>query len=188
MSSKINVCAILTGHVKTLKDNSTGKVSKWDVFTFFIFPIALAVVSVVLGFKFTGDLISLLVNFGAIFTALLLSVLVLVYDQSSKLKEKELNTQGRDIAIEAKKALLDQLYYNICYSIIVSVSLVVSCFIEAICRGKTQIIELPLEKTISVCVDINTYLASPLVVFLTVNLVLTIIMIVKRMHSLLTTD
>lgn len=187
MSSKINVCEILLGHIKTLQDNSTGKVSKWDYFTFFVVPLILAVFAIVFKFKFSSELTSLLVNFGSIFTALLLSVLVLVYDQSSKLKDREIEV-GRSIAIDTKRKLLDQLYYNICYSIITSISLVVVCFIESICRGKVISIELPLELVNVLCIDVNTYFATPLVSFITLHLVLTIIMIVKRMHALLTTD
>lgn len=187
MSSKINICEILLGHIKTLKDNSTGKVSYWDIFTFFIIPIVFSIFTIVFNFKFSNDLISLLVNFGSIFTALLLSVLVLVYDQSSKLRDRE-KELGTNITIKIKKSLLDQLYYNICYSIIVAISLVMMCFIESICRGNTKIIEVSTDPSISFCIDINTYVATPLVSFLALHLILTIIMIVKRMHALLTTD
>ncbi|MCG9680480.1 hypothetical protein [Vibrio sp. Isolate24] len=185
MSSKINVFGIISGHWKTLEHNGTKKVSISDIFTFLLFPLALAILTVVFEFKFTTDLTSLLVNFGAIFTALLLSVLVLVYDQSTKLEEKKDEAEA-DVSYETKRTLLDQLYFNICYSIIVSVTLVVACFIESICRGKVKTITLPLEDPMSFCVDVNTYFATPLVTFVTVNLILTILMIVKRMHALLT--
>ena len=185
MSSKINVMKIITGHWKTLENNRTKRVSVGDMVTFLLIPIALAVLTVVFKFKFTTDLTSLLVNFGAIFTALLLSVLVLVYDQSTKLEEKKHSSSG-DISIGIKGTLLDQLYFNICYSIIISVALVVACFIEAICRSKVGTVTIPLDNPISFCVDINTYFATPLVTFITVNLILTILMIVKRMHALLT--
>ncbi len=182
MSSKINVFGIVLGHWKTLEHNSTGRVSIGDILTFFVFPVLLAVLTVVFSFKFTSELTSLLVNFGAILTALLLSVLVLVYDQSSKLEE---NKQPGDVNYKTKRTLLDQLYFNICYSIIASVTLVVACFIESICRGKTGEVTVPLEQPVSFCVDINTYVATPLVAFVAINLILTILMIVKRMHALL---
>lgn len=185
MSSKINVCEIIQGHWKTLEHNGTGKVSFVDIFTFFIFPLVLAVLTIVFEFKFTNELTSLLVNFGAIFTALLLSVLVLVYDQSTKLEDNKPESEA-DVSYNTKRTILDQLYYNICYSIIISMALVVSCFIESICRGKTGTYTLPLEAPISICIDVNTYIATPLVTFATVNLIFTILMIVKRMHALLT--
>ncbi|MGR5128813.1 hypothetical protein [Photobacterium swingsii] len=186
MSSKINVFGIISGHWKTLEHNGTKKVSKIDIFTFFLFPLLLAILTVVFEFKFTTDLTSLLVNFGAIFTALLLSVLVLVYDQSTKLEEKSDAAKKADVSYSTKRTILDQLYFNICYSIIASVTLVVACFIESICRGKVKTVTLPLEDPTSFCVDVNTYFATPLVTFVTVNLILTILMIVKRMHALLT--
>jgi hypothetical protein len=184
MSSKINIYDILSGHLNTLVDSSTNKVSKWDIFTFFIVPLLIAVAAVAFRFKFTDTFISLLVNFGAIFTALLLSVLVLVYDQSAKLKEKELTSNN--LTYTVKKNLLQHLYYNICYAIIISVSLVVSCFIESISRDKA-----PLPTTIDqslFVIDFNTIFSSPLTVFITIHLLLTILMIVKRMHALLISD
>lgn len=187
MSSKINVLEIIVGHWKTLEHNGTGKVSLSDVITFLIIPFGLAILTIIFEFKFTSDLTSLLVNFGAIFTALLLSVLVLVYDQSTKLEDNKPDSEA-DVSYSIKRTILDQLYYNICYSIIVSVILVVSCFIESICRGKTSSFTVPLESPLSICIDINTYVATPLVTFATVNLIFTILMIVKRMHALLTSD
>lgn len=186
MSSKINVFEIISGHWETLQHNGTKKASKSDIFTFFLLPLLLAILTVVFEFKFTADLISLLVNFGAIFTALLLSVLVLVYDQSTKLEEKSDEAKKADVSYSTKRTILDQLYFNICYSMIASVTLVVACFIESICRDKVKTITLPLEDPVSLCIDVNTYFATPLVAFVTVNLILTILMIVKRMHALLT--
>ncbi|MHA2706687.1 hypothetical protein [Vibrio owensii] len=185
MSSKVNVLGIISGHWKTLKHDGAERVCFGDVFTFLLIPLGLAVLTVVFKFKYTSDLTSLLVNFGAIFTALLLSVLVLVYDQSTKLEEKKGEAEA-DVSYKTKRTLLDQLYFNICYSIIASVTLVVACFIESICRGKVKTVTLPLEDPMSFCVDVNTYFATPLVTFVTVNLILTILMIVKRMHALLT--
>ncbi|TOR22870.1 hypothetical protein CGG78_23835, partial [Vibrio parahaemolyticus] len=72
MSSKINVCNIIFGHLNTLKDASSSKVSLVDVFTFFIVPLLFGILVFLSGFKLNDSLISLLVNFGAIFTALLL--------------------------------------------------------------------------------------------------------------------
>ncbi len=183
MSSKINVFGIISGHWKTLEHNGTKKVSKSDIFTFLLFPLFLAILTVVFEFKYTTDLTSLLVNFGAIFTALLLSVLVLVYDQSTKLEEKSDERKKADVSYSTKRTILDQLYFNICYSITASVTLVVACFIESICRGKVETVTLG---SMSFGVDVNTYFATPLVTFVTVNLILTILMIVKRMHALLT--
>ncbi|MDS72059.1 hypothetical protein EDI83_23230, partial [Salmonella enterica] len=102
MSSKINICEVLIGHFRTLKDADTKKISIWDIFTFIILPFIIAASFSIFGTGITKDLISLLVNFSAILTALLLSVLVLVYDQESKIRQRK----DTDTFYESKKSLL----------------------------------------------------------------------------------
>jgi hypothetical protein len=185
MSSKINIKDIVTGHFATLKSSATGKLSFTDWFTFVIAPLAIAVLSVFLGFKQSDQMSSLLVNFGAIFTALLLSVLVLVYDQGSKLADKlEQNSQNNSRLLKQKQSLLNELYYNICYSIVVSVTLVFLCLIEKAIRGWYYDFSI---KDFYFSIQPDMYFFSPFIMFLTLNLMLTILMIVKRMHTLLTT-
>lgn len=113
MSSKVNIKDIVYGHLGTLS-RVDGGWSWFDFLTFCFIPVALSTTSVIIGFSLNKDVSSLLVNFGAIFTALLLSVLVLVYDRESKLDDKH----QRDIELKrpvdafyaAKKKLLDELY------------------------------------------------------------------------------
>lgn len=167
MSSKINIQEIIRGHIKTLIDSGKNKASLPDIFSFFIFPAILSVVGIYFKLNINKEIISLLVNFGAIFTALLLSVLVLVYDQENKI-----NTENKTALINIKKNLLKQLYYNICYCIIISVALVVTCLIHSISSAE----------------KLNIYFTSPIITLFTSNLVLTILMVVKRMHTLLISE
>ncbi|GAB1619974.1 hypothetical protein AAOGI_00240 [Agarivorans albus] len=184
MSSKINVLGIVAGHIKTLKSSGESKLSFQDLFTFFLMPILAAVLGVLLDLKLTDEVTSLLVNFGAIFTALLLSVLVLVYDQGSKISDK---IEGGNAApvVHLKQKLLNELYFNICYSIVLSVSLVFLCLVEKLLRGHPLKIDI---SKFSLSIDIDLWISAPLVVFVTVHLMLTILMIVKRMHTLLTSN
>lgn len=187
MSTKINVTEIISGHFNTLKDASTNKTSKTDIATFIAIPLLLAILSVCLDLSLNNNSISLLMNFGAIFTALLLSVLVLIYDQGEKIKttiscEKDIQKKRNN---EIKKNLLNQLYYNICYSIIASILLVLICLIATFTLNLKPLIAII---KISFIFDINSIIITPIVIFLTINIILTIIMIVKRMHSMLTTD
>ena len=188
MSNKINVIGILKGHVNTLKNAGSDRLSLSDSITFFVFPIGIASLSYFFSFSL---LTSLLVNFGAIFTALLLSVLVLVYDQGSKLEDKAAQCKQAGEAVPAmidtKKTLLDQLYYNICYAIVFSVLLVVSCVLESIARGKV----IPVKSSMldfTGCIDFSSWFLMPLVVFVAIHLILATLMIIKRMHILLTTS
>jgi heme/copper-type cytochrome/quinol oxidase subunit 2 len=168
MSSKLNVWSIITGHFNTLRSASTKKVSIADIFVFFIVPILIGIALAFYGFKLTNEANSLLMNFGAIFTALLLSVLVLVYDQGQKLTPDA----------TTKKILLDELYDNICYSIVLSIVLVFLCIATS----------LSLSITAPTAHSLNTFVLTPLIMFTSTNLLLTILMIVKRMHALLTSS
>ena len=177
MSSKINIYEIAKGHFDTLRD-SDGKRSYIDLFTFILIPLAFGVVSALLSFNLNKDLSSLLVNFGSIFTALLLSVLVLVYDQESKLEDRK----DKDGFYNSKKVLLNQLYYNISYSILCSVALVLLCFVHSVILGLQSSFSL-LSHAFTIRYDM--LFITPFVVIVTTNLFLNIIMIVKRMHALL---
>jgi ABC-type multidrug transport system permease subunit len=178
MSSKVNVTEIFLGHIATLSDPE-GKRSIGDYITFFLVPGLVAGLGLLAGYNLNKDVSSMLVNFGAIFTALLLSVLVLVYDQESKL---EANKQT-DTLYAPKKELLGQLYYNICFSILSSIVLVALCFVHSV------VFKLVHEFGAGDAVihfSYAKYLITPLVIFVTANLLLTIVMIVKRMHAMLT--
>lgn len=179
MSTKINVSDIFRGHFDTLKNADTNKTSIIDIITFIIFPFFISIVFVWLNHPFSNELISLLVNFGSIFTALLLSVLVLVYEQENKLDER--NKFEPQSNYDKKKSLLSELYYNICYSMVISLILVLMCLIETIIKSKCFTI-------LTIKLDLSLYLLSPFIMFLSLHLILTIIMIIKRMHTLLTTE
>jgi hypothetical protein len=178
MSSKVNVTDILLGHIATLSDPA-GNRSIGDYVTFFLVPILVAGLGLLAGYNLNKDVSSMLVNFGAIFTALLLSVLVLVYDQESKLEADK----ALDPLYSAKKALFGQLYYNICFSILSSIVLVALCFIHSVIFRLTS--EITFGTTVFQFVYAK-YIVTPLVIFVTANLLLTIVMIVKRMHAMLT--
>lgn len=176
MSAKINVFFIIIGHIKTLKSAGEESLNFSDIFTFFIFPLLISATGVYSGFQLNNDFVSILINFGSIFTALLFSVLVLIYDQENKLLDKESNGQAVR-HIETKKTILKQLYFNISYCIINSVILVV--FSTA---------GLIFEKGEVLGFSVNSYLLTPICMFIALNLVFTILMIVKRMHRLLTSS
>lgn len=183
MSSKINVQGIITGHIDTLKDGATGKSSLIDLVVFFTIPLIIAVAFSFFEVNLSQGVASLLVNFGAIFTALLLSVLVLVYDQANKLRE----SKGEDVISKLRSSLLGELYYNISYAVLVSIFLVMVCLLHSIVHGAVSEFVVPFFQ-INFSLDYGVYFFTPLSAFLTVNVVLTIVMIVKRMHTLLTTE
>jgi len=191
VSSKINVLGILKQHFRSLSDNSKVEpnISVTDLILFLAMPLIVAVAAVAFNFNLSQQLSSLLVNFGSILTALLLSVLVLVYDQEHKLaaREEALSVDQRDVKsaqFVIWRELLVELYSNICYAIVVAIFLVLTCFIHGVLSGWAVSSNVPHFG------DLAFYPAqivfAPIALFLAINLVLTVLMIVKRFHKLLT--
>ncbi len=178
MSSKINVCEIILGHIATLSDPA-GKRSFSDYITFFLIPGGVALIGVFSNYNLNKDVSSMLVNFGAIFTALLLSVLVLVYDQEGKLN----SVKDSDPLYEAKKKLLNNIYYNICFSILSSIVLVALCFVHSVVFRLKH--DFAWEGG-GFSLSYSRLIITPVIIFVTANLLLTIVMIVKRLHAMLT--
>lgn len=197
MSNKINILCIVKAHFNTLKNTGCKNMSKVDCFTFIIFPVLLSIVSACNNFNLNKDLDSLLVNFGAIFTALLLSVIVLIYDQENRTLEK---VRGNSDVVGAvtnnKLLLLKELYHNISFAILCSLVLVVLTFIHSTLEPITP---KKIEESI-VIVNFNlwklhlnfnffftwaTKVVTPLIILVGVNIILTIVMIVKRLYLIL---
>lgn len=194
MSSKVNVYDIIIGHLSTLKSSGSDKLNKVDILTFYGIPLLFSILSILKDFDLDKDLTSLLVNFGSIFTALLLSVLVLIYDQENKLDDKKAmidqanHANGKSDEVPfyaAKKQILNELYFTICYCVIGSMLLVFIAAINSVI--KTDDFDMVF-KTVSFSFDLNTDIFTPLCIYIAINLILTIVMIVKRMHVLLTTE
>ncbi|SDK78011.1 hypothetical protein SAMN05661010_00056 [Modicisalibacter muralis] len=175
MSRKLNFGGIVLKHIATLRDNRTGSLSFVDALVFLFVPLAIAISIAFLGNVLSNELLSLAVNFGAITTALLMSVLVLVYDQESKLL-----SSSDDPSVKANKkiklSLLRQLYQNICFAIVTSLCVVVASFLEMFLKGLG----------VGGYMEYVLLFFAAVVVFLFINVVLTMLMIVKRFHALLT--
>lgn len=165
MNKKIDICEILKGHIRTLSDSKNNILPK-DIAFFYAIPIALGGASMLIKNP-SNESIGLFVNFGSILTALLLSVLVLIYDRQNRL-----NKSSDESFSKAKNILIQELFFNISYSIIISLSLVVTCFIYSV-------LAFPC---------LQRFLFFPLIITFSANLFLTILMIVKRLHELLTNN
>lgn len=180
MSSKINVWCIISENLRTLSDSDENP-SIIDHITFHAIPITIAaIITYACNINLNNDARSLLVNFGAIFTALLLSVLMLVYDQESKIRDKG----KEDILYQIKIKTLQQLYTNISYSVIISICLISLCFIHQFLEKTIISFGDPVEFSL----NISQYIIFPIIITLTINLIFTILMIVKRMHTMLLTE
>ena len=193
MSSKLNVFRIVREHFDSLKDYSSHspKLSARDLISFFGLPLLLSLLGAILSFNLTDALASMLVNFGSILSALLLSVLVLVYDQEYKLtyRYESLNPddkQARQGQFKLWRELLQEAYANICYAIIVSISLVIICFIHGAAGDLDREISIPHFGVVNG--SLGAHVLTPMAIALASNLLLTVLMIVKRFHGLLTSE
>lgn len=173
MSKKISVLNICTEHLKTL--------TKRDLFSFLGLPIVVVIGSLLLDIRLAKDTLSLLVSFGSIFTALLLSLLVLIFDQETKLDEKAEIWSSNQTTIplfNKRKLLLSELYSNISFSIICSLLLVLSCLVLAQFLSYSQPSEINN--------NLSKWLLNPVITILLILTALNILMILKRIHTLLT--
>lgn len=157
--SKINVRIIIDEHFKTLVNASTNRTSAWDYFYFIIIPF---IVACLIGYfvpKYSKDVNNTLITILSIFIGLLINVVVLVFDILRNEREK-----GNKIVV------LRETVTNICYTILVSFITVIialftyfeNCIVKTICT-------------------IGVY-------FLMTHVMLTLLMILKRMYLLFTND
>ncbi len=173
MSKKISVINICVENFKTLTNR--------DLFSFLGLPMVLAILAIQLEIYLVKDTLSLLVSFGSIFTALLLSLLVLIFDQETKLDEKAEYWNSSNLTIpmfQMRKKLLSELYSNISFSIICSLVLVL------VCLALSQLLSYQVPSKINIY--LSKWLLNPLIVALLVLTALNIFMILKRIHTLLT--
>jgi hypothetical protein len=125
--NKINIYWLIKNHIASLKEDEATSLSKPDLWLHFIFPL-IASFFVCLFFKvMPTSVVGIMVNFGSITTALLMSAVVMVYDQKSKIIDK----RDRETVIDKIKtftkniALYKELCQNICFAILTSIIIVI---------------------------------------------------------------
>jgi hypothetical protein len=183
MSSKINIFGVINGHMSTLIDAKTSKKSLPDITTFYLLPLALAAFGIYFEIDFSKEATNLLVTAGALFTGLLLNLLILVYDQKSKLDPVNSDLPNWS-EVQLRHRVLKELYYNISYSTFISVMIVVIAIVHLFIINK--VIKIPAP--ISISIDLSSITTSPFLMFIGINLVLTILMIIKRIYTLLSSE
>lgn len=186
MSVKIDIRGLVGSHISTLSDTS-GRKLKIDLFVFYALPVFFGLAAAILNLNIKPGILSLLVNVGAILTALLFAVLMQIYSQEQNLKSKiesKIINSSRITTNTIK--LLQQLYSNICYSILCCIALVFLCIGSGLLEDKTFSLTLTIKDFYFNCeIYYNTIFFTPLIVFIFLHILLTMLMILKRMHSLL---
>ena len=120
---KINVWSIAASHLNTLRGDS-GKLSIWDVFTFYGIPVLLGGMIALFQWEVPEKAIELSISVFSIFAALLLSVQVALYGVSLRPIEEPADLKKRkrfEVLKEQRRTLMRELNDNISYLILLSV-------------------------------------------------------------------
>ncbi|NMC57791.1 MAG: hypothetical protein GYA51_00125 [Candidatus Methanofastidiosa archaeon] len=159
MFDKINPINILKDHFNTLIDFKTKKILKTDILLFFVLPFAIAVI-LILTKNTLSNIANILITAFSIFAALLLNLLLLIYSILGKEK-------GSSIKNDIKIKLLEEIYKNISFCILISIYCLLFLFATFIISNKFI---LPILELI--------------VYFLLGVFILSLFMILKRVHKI----
>ncbi|AIS31116.1 hypothetical protein MB9_2103 [Methanobacterium formicicum] len=159
---------IIKQHIDTLYDNRDDKISKWDILFFFIFPLILAVGLIYFNKELKSSADSLLVSL-SIFTPLLLSLLVLIYDMGQKAVDKEQKSQFYG-NYDSYMVKLREITANISFSILISIIVIVFLVVYSLNLGDNWYWK--------------SFLNGAIYYFVSV-FCLTLLMILKRTHKLI---
>ena len=166
---KISVRPIVSEHIETLRDYGTDKLSITDIVVFFGLPAALAVGAVWIGIRVRVSAVSAILTASAIFIGLLPSLLVLVLSFLT-------GTQGEadDQSLQTRKRFMREIAVNVSFAFVLS--LVVAII------ATTVLVLLPNDSTPS------GITGTFLLVYGSTALALTLLMLIRRMHILVTTE
>ena len=161
MLNKINVLPIIKDHLNTLRDNRTQKVSITDLFMFFAVPAVAAAALVWRDFSVDSDVRNVIGLSMAVFVGLLFNVLLVIYDVVSR-------RDTQDLASVRRREFLKEVYANLAFSILIAVG------------------SLLLLVATAFTSTLATRVLSGIIFYLAGMFVLTLLMVLKRLHGLFT--
>ncbi|WP_043619254.1 hypothetical protein [Ensifer sp. ZNC0028] len=157
MTSKIDVRVILSDHFNTFRDEASGNYSYFDFVIMLGLPLVLSIAAAAMQLHIRDEYVSTLISAFAIFAGLLFNVLVLIYSVSGDGKEKD----------EIRDRLVAQSFSNISFSVMSSLIAVMFLSLLLFVNGIYQ-------SVVEACVY-----------FICLNFLLTMLMVLKRIHVLL---
>ena len=164
MSLKVDVSDIISDHLRTLVDDRSGKPSSTDWVIFLAIPVLVALLLVWRSVSLTAETANTIITALAIFAGLLFNLLLLAHSLIRK-------PIGDDGGSSTERRLLRQIYVNISFAILVALASILAL-----------IVRVPFkEGLIAVFLDFVVY------VFL-VNFLLTLLMVLKRIHIMLSEE
>ncbi|HKF52559.1 MAG TPA: hypothetical protein VKB26_09620, partial [Candidatus Acidoferrales bacterium] len=116
--SKIDVWPIVTNHLRTLVDYSSGGASRFDFFLFFGIPLLVSASLLYFKWGFSVDALNALLAAFAIFAGLLLNLLILVFTFST-------TTTYANALERVRTQFVRELHNNVAYAVLVSIVIVV---------------------------------------------------------------
>jgi len=181
--NKINVWQVLLKHYKTMSDQRGGSLRQ-DIFIHFWFPAMIAVIICFFYGTMKTSIAAIFVNFGAITTALLMSAVIMIYDQKQKtafkindIRENNKSTTNLP-SLETNKTVYEQLCHNVAYAILTSVVLVISSVIISFFPDDMKSLE-------NLYFAIPSYLLSFIAYTAFFTTVITFLMVIKRFSTIL---
>lgn len=157
--TKINVAEIVKDHCATLVHEHNHKSSLVDYLLFYGLPAVAATLLIYFKGIFGQTVSGILITSYSVFAALLFNLLLLVYDLVK-----------RDPTSNLKLRFLKQIYSNISYSILISIVLIMLLLLQLV--------------TLSFPYMIPRLTIAFLVYLFSANFILTILMVLQRVHSL----
>ena len=163
MITKINVISILQGHLRTLFDRNEEHILWGDVFGFYVFPAVVAIFLVWKQLVFQDKYVNIGIVAHTVFIPLLVNVLFLIFN---------IVDRGNINNSPKRKRLLDQLYNNVAYLILISIFSLAALALYSVKSLPAWLI----------------WLDRGILYFLTLHAFLTSLMVVKRIHVLLSKE
>jgi uncharacterized membrane protein YbhN (UPF0104 family) len=148
-------------------DRRSKKISPGDLFVSFGLPLIASSLAAYLGVRLNNNLINVLATSLSIFVALLFNLLLLVYDLLKK--ENEIGKTSTESASPLRRQVLKEVYANISFSILASILALLILLIASLGLSIPHLLGA----------------LSFLVLFLVMVFILTLFMILKRIHNLL---
>lgn len=177
MFTKISVLCIIKDHISTLTSNRTNQIYFPDIVLFFVLPAIIAGLMFYSGVALNDSLVNALITSFSIFSALLFNLLLLVYDIAGKIAVQSPVIDPLDQQITQRRELLREIYVNVSFAILISTFIVVILLTYFLKPSNCNLIGL------NVCdfqwlVALTTY-------YLSIQFLLTLFMILKRIYRLL---
>lgn len=169
MSSKVNILPIVGDHFATLRNASTGRISRLDVLTQLAVPIVVAIVACWSGRLNLSESYANLIAALAIVFGFAFAVTVFVFQLRMQMAEMQISSDQRTVAAIAPQidtrapGLVNELFKNCLYAVVLS--------------GFTTLLALVIEP-LSLGV-----VADAVVVGFGVHLLLVLMMCFKRLHA-----